>query len=252
MTLHELDRLLSEYLRIPDFPNDPSQNGIQVERSGGDLRKIALGVDACLETIRRAADQGADLLLTHHGLLWGQSEPLRGLYYGRVRALMESNMALYACHLPLDAHPECGNNYGLAARLGLRDIRPCCEWRGYTIGVTGALPEPLSPDDLIRKLFPSAQGDCIVLPFGKPRAERAAIVTGGGGEEVSQARDAGADLFITGEIGHTQFHTAEELGITVIAAGHYRTETIGVQLLGQKITRDTGIETVFIDVPTGL
>ena len=95
-------------------------------------------------------------------------------------------------------------------------------------------------------------GDCVILPFGKERLSRVAVVSGGGAKETGQAAAAGADVFLTGEVGHTEYHLAQESGITVIAAGHYRTETIGVQLMRQKIERETGIETVFIDVPTGL
>jgi dinuclear metal center YbgI/SA1388 family protein len=192
------------------------------------------------------------MLFVHHGLLWGQCEPVTGIYYSRIRELIRHNIALYACHLPLDAHPVSGNNYGLAFKLGLQNLTPFGEWRGSVIGVSGSLPVPRTTGEIIATLFPDTAEDCIVLPFGRSAAVKVAIISGGGGDETAQAAAIGADVFITGEIGHTQYHTAEEMGITVIAAGHYRTETVGVELMRQKIERETDIETVFIDVPTGL
>ncbi|GMO41842.1 MAG: Nif3-like dinuclear metal center hexameric protein [Treponemataceae bacterium] len=251
MTLTELDEYLCEYLKIAVFPDDPSKNGIQVE-SGGEIKKIAFAVDACMETIRRAAALKADMLFVHHGILWKDIVPIRGVMYNRVKELIQNNIALFACHLPLDAHHECGNNYGLARMLNMQNLEPFGEWKGYTIGVKGTLPAPLTPEGIINKLFPGARGDCVVLPFGKEKLANIAIVSGGGAEKMDQACDAGADAFITGEIGHTQYHYAEERRITVIAAGHYVTETAGVQLLMKKIEREFGIETIFIDVPTGM
>jgi dinuclear metal center YbgI/SA1388 family protein len=251
MTLDEIDEYLRAYLNIAAFPGDPSKNGVQVG-GAGEIKKIAFAVDACLETIRRAAALKADMLFVHHGIFWDDVEPLRGVMYNRVKELIQNNIALFACHLPLDAHPECGNNYGLARALGMQDLEPFGEWKGYTVGVKGTLPAPLSSEEIIDKLFPGALHDCVVLPFGKEKLVNAAIVSGGGAGQMDQAADAGADVFITGEIGHTQYHYAEERHITVIAAGHYVTETAGVQLLMKKIEREFGIETTFIDVPTGL
>jgi dinuclear metal center YbgI/SA1388 family protein len=216
------------------------------------VAKNAFAVDACFETIRRAASVKADVLFVHHGLFWGRLEPWTGMLSRRVNELINANIALYACHLPLDAHPESGNNYGLARKLDLCELTPFGEWKGHTIGVMGTLPASRAAGEIIQTLFPCDSEDCVILPFGKERLSRVAIVSGGGADETVQAAAAGADVFITGEIGHTQYHLAQESGITVIAAGHYRTETIGVQLMRRKIARETGIETVFIDVPTGL
>jgi dinuclear metal center YbgI/SA1388 family protein len=251
MTLDELDNYLGDYLKIAAFPDDPSKNGIQVGNEGG-VKKIAFAVDACLETIRRAAAAKADALFVHHGIFWEDVVPVRGVMYRRVKELIRNNIALYACHLPLDAHPECGNNYGIARRLGLQNVAPFGEWKGYAVGVQGVLPSPRSVEEIVQTLFPGALGDCIVLPFGKEKLSKIAIVSGGGESQLDRAAEAGADAFITGEIGHTQYHYAQEQNITVVAAGHYLTETVGVNLLMQKIGRELDVETVFIDVPTGL
>jgi dinuclear metal center YbgI/SA1388 family protein len=257
MTLNELDTYFSNYLEIGKFPMDPSSNGVQVANSAPatkEVRKIAFAVDACVETISRAAQAGAGMLFVHHGVLWGKCERIDGIFYDRLKALFDTDMALFACHLPLDAHPVSGNNYGLASRLSLQNTRPFGEWRGALIGVIGELPEKtaLSPDELMRRLFPSTAADCKIFPFGKTRFQKIAIVSGGADDLTSQAAAAGADVYVTGEVGHETYHVAEELGITLIAGGHYATETVGVQLMMQKAATELGVETVFIDVPTGL
>jgi dinuclear metal center YbgI/SA1388 family protein len=236
---------------------DPSNNGVQVANSAPDtaqVRKIAFAVDVCAETISRAANANAGMVFVHHGLLWGKCERVSGIYYDRLKALFDADMALFACHLPLDSHPVSGNNYGLAARLGLQNMRPFGEWRSALIGVIGELPENavMPPDELMRRLFPSAAADCKIFPFGKTRFRKIAIVSGGAGDLTDQAAEAGADVFVTGEVEHETYHVAEELGITVIAGGHYATETVGVRLMMQKTAAELGMETVFIDVPTGL
>jgi dinuclear metal center YbgI/SA1388 family protein len=257
MTLDELDAYFSDYLEIGKFPMDPSNNGIQVRNSAhdtGEVRKIAFAVDVCAETISRAAVSGAGMLFVHHGLLWGKYERVNGIFYDRLKALFDADMALFACHLPLDAHPVSGNNYGLASRLRLQNTHPFGEWRGALIGVMGELPEntALSPDELTRRLFPSTAADCKIFPFGKTRFHKIAIVSGGAGDLTRQAASSGTDVYVTGEVEHETYHVAEELGITVIAGGHYATETVGVQLMMQKTSVELGVETVFIDVPTGL
>jgi dinuclear metal center YbgI/SA1388 family protein len=257
MTLTELETYFTTYLDIAKFPMDPSQNGVQVTNSdpnGKAIRRIAFAVDACMETISRAAKAGADILFVHHGLLWGKSEHVDGIYYSRLKALFAADMALYACHLPLDAHPVSGNNYGLASRVGLQNLVPFGEWRGAVIGVMGELPEnrSLSPDELARALFPATAADCAFFPFGKTRIHKIAIVSGGAGDLTAQAAAMGVDAFVTGEVEHETYHVALDSGITIIAGGHYATETVGVSLVKEKVAAEFGLETVFIDVPTGL
>ncbi len=253
MTLTELDAMLAALLHTADFPMDPSLNGVQVENSAPEkkeIRTIAYAVDACAETIRRAAACAADVLLVHHGLLWGQCRRVTGSYYRRLAALFAADMALCAYHLPIDAHPALGNNAVLADRLGLAEREPFGVWRGAVIGCIGTLRESLTVYEAAARLFPDESP--VVLPFGPEKALRAAIISGGAGEDVEQAIAAGADLYITGEIGHENYHTAREHGISVIGGGHYRSETGGVAAVAAHIGAETGIRTVFIDVPTGL
>lgn len=255
MTLSQLDEYFRSFLDMEGYRKDPSLNGIQVENSAAgtkELGRVAFAVDACLETIQRAAQAGADVLFVHHGFFWGQCQRLTGSHYRRIRLLLDNDMALYACHLPLDASQEVGNNYGLARRLGLVDVVPFGEWHGMTIGVGGRLPEPLPVGQVVRRLFPDGEEPLHLLPFGPKEIRSVAIVSGGAARELSQAIEGGYDAFVTGEIGHEQYHQALEAGITVVAGGHYQTETVGVSLVMEKLAGDLGLDTVFIQVPTGL
>lgn len=255
MTLHQLDDYFRRFLNMEHYRGDPSLNGIQVENSqpeGKEIRKVAFAVDACQETISRAAAAGADLLFVHHGFFWGQCQTITGAHYQRIRQLLENDMALYACHIPLDAHELVGNNYGLARRLELQDMRPFGDWHGMTIGVGGTFSAPATLDSLVQRLFPGGEKPLHLLPFGKKGISTVAIVSGGAARELSQAIEQGYDAFVTGEIGHEQYHQAMEAGINVVAGGHYQTETVGVSLVMEKLAQETGVETVFIQVPTGL
>lgn len=255
MTLHQLDDYFRSFLNMEHYRGDPSLNGIQVENSqpeGKEIRKVAFAVDACQETISRAAAVGADLLFVHHGFFWGQCQTITGAHYQRIRQLLEKDMALYACHIPLDANELVGNNYGLARRLELQDLRPFGDWHGMTIGVGGTFLAPATLDSLVQRLFPGGERPLHLLPFGKKEISTVAIVSGGAARELSQAIEQGYDAFVTGEIGHEQYHQAMEAGINVVAGGHYQTETVGVSLVMEKLARETGIDIVFIQVPTGL
>ncbi|HHU37079.1 MAG TPA: Nif3-like dinuclear metal center hexameric protein [Treponema sp.] len=253
MTSKELTSWFDHVLETENFAEaDSSKNGLQVDNDGAEITRVAFAVDACLETVTRANAAGAGMLVVHHGLFWKEPERVTGPHYRRLRALMTANMALYASHLPLDAHDELGNNAGLANRIGLIKRNPFGVWRGCVIGVSGSFEQPISLDALCSRLFPDDAQPPHLLPFGPQKIRTAAVVSGGASSEMYQAIDAGFDCFITGEIGHEEYHHALENKITVIAGGHYRTETLGVQQLAVRLGRETDIETVFIDVPTNL
>ena len=253
MNASSLARWFDALLDTGSFASvDPSRNGLQVENDGSEVARVAFAVDASLETIARAASAGATLLVVHHGLFWGAGETLTGSHYRRVKALLDANLALYASHLPLDAHPECGNNAGLAARLALSDLRRFGPWRGCLAGFAGSFAGPVSLDTALSRLFPSGERPVSVLPFGPREIKTCAVVSGGGSSNLADAIAEGVDLFVTGEIKHEAYHPALEAGISVVAMGHYQSETVGVRLLAERLARDTGIEATFIDVPTGL
>lgn len=257
MTLTELDKYFRSILALDDFERiDYSANGIQVTHRAGDLKRIAFAVDASLETFRRCADIGAQVLVTHHGLLWGREQRLTGYHYDRIRFLMENDIALYAVHLPLDAHPELGNNAGIAASLELENTEPFGFYKGKYIGIQGVLPAPMELFEVQQKVF-GYDGNIIrSLPFGKPDIRTVAITSGGGANDVDEAIEKGIDLFITGDAAHTVYHRCLESGINVIFAGHYLTEVWGVKLLMDRFLDGPGsrhgISAEFIDVPTGL
>lgn len=253
MLLNDIKRWLDLVLEPDRYATaDPSRNGVQVENDGSEISRIAFGVDASLETIERAAQAGAGLLVVHHGLFWQDAIPVTGSHYRRLKCLLDSNLALYASHLPLDAHLEVGNNAGLATRLGLESLVPFGEWRGMMIGLRGTFSESISLDEAIKRLFPDGSTPLSVLPFGPRKIRSAAVVSGGATGEVYQAMDCGCDLFVTGDASHDIYHPCLERGISVISGGHYQTETVGVRLLAERLGREIGLDTVFIDVPTGL
>ena len=253
LKLQELDNYFQNLLSLPLWVSkDISSNGLQVSRKNQEIQKVAFAVDASLQSFRRAVESGADLLVVHHGLFWGRPIPLTGPHYDRIRFLLDHDLGLYAAHLPLDAHPEVGNNYGMGKMLGLENIQPFGDYKGNKIGCKGTLPQPLTLDKIAQTLVGGREKALEILRFGPAEIRTVGIVSGGATMEVLQAIDENLDLFVTGDADHTVYHTALEAGINVIFGGHYATETWGVRLLAQRLKQDTGLETQFLDLPTGL
>lgn len=260
--LHDLTTYLDQFLRVREVPDDGNaHNGLQVENDGRITRLVA-AVDASQATIEglgpESATRGAagPLLLVHHGLFWDGAQPLTGRRYRRVRGLLARNAALYSAHIPLDLHPEVGNNVGLARLLGLTEQRPFANYKGIQLGVMGKASAGLaSRDVLVRRLadFLGIPADRVrLLPGGPEVVRTVGVITGGAGSAIAQARDAGCDTFVTGEgAAHTYFD-AMELGVNVIYAGHYATETIGVRLLAEHLAGRFDLPWEFHDHPTGL
>lgn len=252
MTLKELDRYFRGLLEIDALVGkDISQNGVQVENSA-DITKIAFAVDACLESFKRAKEVGAQMLFVHHGIFWGHEQVLAGSHYQRIKFLLDNDIALYAAHLPLDIHPELGNNASLAKAAGLCDLKPFGEFRGIEVGVKGKFKDAVTLNQVIDAVGFDRNELLAVLPFGKEKNLTGAVITGGGESDVADAIAQDVDLYITGDAAHVVYHTCLENKINMISAGHYRTEVYGVQNMAAKVKADLGIETVFIDVPTGL
>ena len=256
---------------VPDYPG--ALNGLQVE-APGPVERVAVAVDASTRTIRDATAGGADLLVVHHGLFWDGVRPLTGYRHERIRALVESGTALYSAHLPLDVHPKVGNAAVLARRLGLEDLAPFGRWEGTTVGWKGAVspseeelsvrprppssgdsvarPASVSADELSARLASVVEGPVRVLPGGPGAVSQVGIVTGAGASFLEEAASAGLDALVTGEATHHHAVEAAELGVTVFLGGHYATETFGVKALGDLLARRFGLETWFVDAPTGL
>ncbi len=253
MTLNTIVQFLDSVLPIEDVARiDYSLNGLQVGRSDLQVKKAAFAVDACMAAFTRAAEEGADLLCVHHGLFWGKPLAVTGEHYRRIKFLLDHDLALYAAHLPLDMHMEVGNNAGLADALELHNREPFGMYHGIKIGIKGELNEALDIDTVLKKIGLNRDTALGVLEFGRREIKSVGVISGGADKEVSQAILEGLDLYITGELSHQVYHTCLESGINLVAGGHYHTETYGVRKLMQVLKDECDIETVFIDVPTGL
>src|SRR5690606_33113621 len=226
-------------------------NGLQVENDG-DVVEIVAAVDASQRTIDRVAAEcePGTLLLVHHGLFWDGNRPVTGRRYRRLQALIENDIALYSAHLPLDVHPEVGNNAVLARQLGILDPVPFDEYRGVAMGAAGHLI--MSRDALAARLEEMLDTRVHVIGGGPETTTRVGLITGGAGSRIASAVEAGLDTFITGEGAHHTTFDALEAGINVIYAGHYATETVGVQALAEHLAGRFGLEWKFHDHPTGL
>ncbi len=247
--LSELVNFLNEYLRVDEWDIDHSKNGLQVE-SCEEVEKVAFAVDACMETFKKAVKCGADLLVTHHGIVWGGIERIAGLIARRVKFLLENELSLYSAHLPLDAHPEVGNNVLLLKLCSFRADEPFGFYRGKAIGFAGEAEKSMDVAEIAEKLRKELKTDVRVLEFGGS-VKRAGAISGKGGFGVEEAREKGLDLLITGEAEHSVYHLARELQVNVIFAGHYATETLGVKAL-MNVVKEKGLEVEFLDCPTGI
>ncbi|QGA82041.1 Nif3-like dinuclear metal center hexameric protein [Halomicrobium sp. LC1Hm] len=255
MELQTLTDRLDERLDTAAYADlDASPNGLQVETRSTEIEHVAVAVDAAEATVEAAADAGADLLITHHGIVWGGMERLTGTHYRRMAPLIEHGMGLYVSHLPLDGHPELGNAARLADLLELDDRTPFGEVGPEYIGQRGRAASSFTAEALRSSLadeLDTAGQPVQVLDFGPDEIEDIAIVTGSGSDWIGEAAEAGVDALVTGEGKQKAYHEAREAGLTVVLAGHYATETVGVRSLAA-VLEAWGLTTTYIDHPTGL
>jgi dinuclear metal center YbgI/SA1388 family protein len=247
MELLTLAAYLDELLGCASF-HDASANGIQVENRA-DITKAAVAVDACLESIQKAAQQNCNLLIVHHGLFWGSQQLMVGPHYGRIKALIAADMALYVAHLPLDAHPQLGHNARIAHDLGLSRTEPFAHYHGKAIGVRGWLSEPVAREK-ITPVLTKTIGLCqAFFAFGPETIQSIGIVAGSATEpELFRIiKNQEIDLFITGEPKHGARYMAQELGLNIFYGGHYQTETFGMRALAGHLQEQLGLSAVFID-----
>jgi dinuclear metal center YbgI/SA1388 family protein len=259
--LAEVVAYLDEYLRVREVPDERNAvNGLQVENQGL-IGSIVAAVDASQATIdgvvAEAPGQPAPpLLLVHHGLFWDGNVPLTDRRYRRMAALLDHDVAVYSAHIPLDLHPVVGNNVVLAERLGLVVEGWFGDYKGVPIGVWGHAPARLAARDSLVAEVNHALGitsaGARLIAGGPERVGRIGIITGGAGSMIAAARGAGLDTYITGEGAHYTYFDAIELGLNVIFAGHYATETLGVQALASHLAERFDLEWEFHDHPTGL
>ncbi len=227
-----------------------AQNGLQLA-NGGEVKRVAVAVDACLSVVEQAVAAEADLLIVHHGLFWSGLQPITGAYYQKIKLAMQHGLAIYSSHLPLDRHPKFGNNVLLAKELGLSKLTPALEVQGELIGLKGNC-NPISRDLFLELVSKAVGGKVHLAPGNSEIVEKVLVVTGGAGSEVAAAAKEGIDAFVTGEGPHWSYTMAEELGINLIYAGHYATETFGVKALGALLEKEFDLPWSFIDHPTNL
>lgn len=249
---NKIIEFLDQKLRITSI-TDSSLNGLQVE-GADEVALVAVAVDAGQSVIRRAAQLGAQMIIVHHGLLWDKAFPLVGPARETFRLLFDHNINFYAVHLPLDAHEEWGNNFTLGRLLSLRDLRPAVPHRGTDIGCIGENSDKLSLEEMRGRLakLPGGERTSTVLPFGPKIPQRVCIVSGSGADALGRAKGDGFDTLITGEPRQFAYHFAQEQNLNVIFAGHYATETVGVQELGKALEAEHDVQWKFIDEPTGI
>lgn len=247
--LKAIVEFLDNELKIADI-KDTSNNGLQVEGKP-EVRKIAFAVDGCLEVFEKAIELGADMVIVHHGISWADSlKYITKMNYIRINLLIKNGVSLCGYHLPLDKHPEYGNNIQLARLLDLQDIKEFGTYHGVSIGFKGMLYEEMPLDDLKNIVEDKLNTKCMTLDFGKKMIKTVGIVSGGGGDSLGEAVDDKLDCFLIGEGVHYLHHESKEGKINILIAGHYNTETLGVKALMQVLEQKFGVETIFIDVPT--
>ena len=249
--MEKLSRVVSfldKELKIDEF-EDSSNNGLQVECLE-QIGKICLGVDASMEMLEESVQRGADMVVCHHGLSWGDSlKRITGQNYRKVAFLINNGMALYGCHLPLDAHPKYGNNAVMCKELGLRNLRAFGAYADRQIGFVGELPKPISYNAFKKRILRVTGRDGLQsMDFGKQRIRRVAVVSGGAADLVIEAGEKGIDLYISGEPKLMAYCAAQEYEINAVFAGHYATEVFGVKALAALLARRMKVKTEFVDL----
>ena len=243
----QLEQILNQKL-ASDKINDYAPNGLQVEGKS-EIRKIITGVTASQALIDYAVAQRADALLVHHGYFWKSENPcIRGMKGKRIKTLLVNDINLYGYHLPLDVHPELGNNAQLAALLGIENLQPL-EASSTSIPVWGTLKSPLTSTQLGALIEQQLGRKPLICSDNTPALlSKVGICTGGGQGYIDLAAAQGCDAFITGEVSEQTIHSAREQGIAFFAAGHHATERYGIKALGQWLANEYGLEVEFKDI----
>ena len=243
----ELERLLNEKLST-DRINDYAPNGLQVEGKA-EIKKIITGVTASQALIDYAVAQQADALLVHHGYFWKSENPcIRGMKGKRIKTLLVNDINLYGYHLPLDVHPELGNNAKLAQLLGISDLQPL-ENSSTSIPVWGMLKDPVTAEEFAHRIEQVLHRKPLICTENGPHLIRkVGICTGGGQGYIDLAAAQGCDAFITGEVSEQTIHSAREQGIHFFAAGHHATERYGIKALGEWLAAEYGLDVEFKDI----
>ena len=249
-TLSEIVEYANEYLRVEEIEDWPNAlNGLQIENSGK-VTKIGAAVDISTRVLAAAAKKDVDLLLVHHGSFWPGSRRVTGALRRQLQFAFENDIAVYSAHLPLDVHPKVGNNAQLAAALGLRSTKRFLKEKGTAVGLKAKTS--IARGVLVRKLKTAVRGAVKTFNFGPAQPRRVGIITGAAGSEIYRVSEEKIDTFITGEAPHWAAIAAEELGMNLLVAGHYATETFGVKALAAHLSDRFTLPWEFLKFPTGL
>jgi dinuclear metal center YbgI/SA1388 family protein len=248
--LHDIVSYCDEYLRVREIGDyENAVNGLQFENSGA-VCKIAAAVDFSTRALEAAAERGANLLIVHHGMFWSGLRPITKTWHRQLKLALDNDMAVYSAHLPLDLHPEIGNNVLLMRALGIEDSEPFFEEKGSLLGRRASVE--ITRLEIVKRLEKVVGGVAHAIAAGPPIAQQIGVITGGAGGEVERVTADGIDTFITGEAPHWAAVAAHELGINLLLAGHYATETFGVKALAAHLGERFQLEWEFIDLPTAL
>ena len=246
--LREIVSFLDELLEAQAF-DDYGPNGLQVP-GAEEVGHVVTGVSAHHELFVRAAAKGAQLVLCHHGLFWnGQPRSVSPALRQRLEALFRHDMSLAAYHLPLDAHPEHGNNALICEALGLERAEPFGSHRGRAIGFVGRTGDGIAIGELVERCRRAFGREPFAWQFGPDVVESVGVVSGGGAGNLADAVELGLDAFVTGEPAEPAMADAQEGGIHFVAGGHYATETFGVRRLGELVAERFEVEHSFVEVP---
>jgi dinuclear metal center YbgI/SA1388 family protein len=251
--LREVVGYLDATLEIDQF-RDYGPNGLQVEGTM-EIECVVTGVSASAELIGRAIERRADLIVVHHGLVWGSGlTRIAGPLARRLKLLLGNDVSLAAYHLPLDKHPRLGNNAGLCDALALGASRePFGDVRGTALGLAAAWPTPLTREDAIGRIAAGVGKPPFVFPHGPPLVRRVGVCSGAASDLLEAAAAYGCDLFLTGELAERAGDLAKELQITLVAAGHYATEIFGPLRLAEELrVRFPGLDVEFVPAPSPL
>ena len=253
MELSTFAARLDDLLDVEELDGlDYAVNGLQVGPEAATVDRAAFAVDGVELTFEAAAEWGADVLVVHHGVSWGGIDRVTSKEYDRLDALLGNDLALYAVHLPLDAHPEVGNAAGVADFLDLDVVGGFGREGPATVGLRARAAEPRRVEDVRDRLAELPNDGVRVLDFGPDRIGDVGIITGAGTDWLDEAREAGVDALVTGEGKQPAYHEAREAGVNVLLAGHYATETFGVRSLRGVVDGwDEDVETTYVEHPTG-
>lgn len=248
--LAEITNYCDQRLEIPQFPDFPgANNGLQIQNKG-EVHRIGAAVDAGLVPFQLAAERGVDFLLVHHGLFWNPPASITGPWYHKLQIAFKHNLALYSAHLPLDAHPEIGNNALLAADVGIQNPVFFLPYEDRNMAIVGDWTESRAAlRQTLENRFPNG---VTAIEYGSDDPQQVAVLTGSGRSAIPRLASVGSDTLITGELRQEHFNVAQELRLNLYVCGHYATEMYGVRALARELSEEFGLPWTFIETPCPL